>query len=169
MIFNLRKPVPQDGLAIHDLVELCPPLDANSSYCNLLQASYFSDTAIVAEKDGELLGLVTGFISPKCPETLFVWQVAVSSAARGFGLAGQMLDALAARCAENGVRRLETTITKDNESSWRLFEKFSDSIGAELKSEMLFDKQKHFDGRHASEWLVSISPLARASSEKLLT
>lgn len=165
MIFTLRKPVPEDGLAIHDLVELCPPLDTNSSYCNLLQASYFADTSIVAERDGELLGLVSGFISPKCPKTLFVWQVAVSNAARGVGLAGKMLDALSARCVANGICCMETTITKDNESSWRLFEKFAGSIGADLKSEVLFDEQKHFDGRHASEWLVSISPLVHASSE----
>jgi L-2,4-diaminobutyric acid acetyltransferase len=159
MTFILRKPESEDGLVIHDLVELCPPLDTNSSYCNLLQATYFSDTSIVAEKDGALFGLVSGFISPKCPETLFVWQVAVSPTARGLGLAKQMLDALTTRCALKGVCRLETTITKDNLASWRLFESFAAARDAKLTSKMFFDEKRHFDGRHASEWLVSIAPV----------
>lgn len=122
MNLTLRKPVAEDGSSIHELVRLCSPLDENSVYCNLLQASYFSESAVVAEADGKIIGFITGFISPKDPEVLFVWQVAVSPAARGLGLGLRMLEQLSARMQKQGARFIETTITDDNGASWTFFD-----------------------------------------------
>ena len=30
----IRTPVIKDGMAVHNLIANCPPLDTNSSYCN---------------------------------------------------------------------------------------------------------------------------------------
>jgi diaminobutyrate acetyltransferase len=83
----LREPGPDDGPAVFDLVARCPPLDPNSRYCNLLQCSHFAATSIIAPADvggHAALGFVSGYRIPARPDTLFIWQVAVDAAARGW-------------------------------------------------------------------------------------
>jgi L-2,4-diaminobutyric acid acetyltransferase len=163
----LRKPVAEDGSAIHDLVQLCSPLDENSVYCNLLQASYFSETAVVAETDSKIIGFVTGFISPKDPEVLFVWQVAVSPAARGLGLGLRMLEHLTVRTRQKGIRFIETTITDDNDASWALFRRFAAKHEAALEHAPHYLRVTHFWGRHETENLLRIGPLVAQPQSSL--
>ncbi|MEE4302501.1 MAG: diaminobutyrate acetyltransferase [Pseudomonadales bacterium] len=151
-------PSDRDGRRIHDLVAACPPLDRNSMYCNLLQASHFADTAIVAELDGQLVGCVTGYRLPDDPSVLFVWQVAVSEAGRGRGLAKRMLKALIERF-DGDVRHLHTTITPDNEASWALFRGLARDLGAETRHDVLFARDTHFGGAHDDEMLLRIGPM----------
>lgn len=153
---GLRQPRPEDGAAVWALVRECPPLDANSIYCNLLQCDHFADTCIVAERAGEVVGWVSGYIPPSAPDTLFVWQVAVSQAARGAGLGRRMLSGLLARRACARVARLQTTITHDNAASWALFSGLAARSGGTLSSAPHFERRAHFDGRHATEHLVTI-------------
>ncbi len=152
----LRKPEPTDGPAIWELVRACKPLDENSMYCNLVQADHFRDTCVVAELDGEIVGWISGHMIPGS-DTFFVWQVAVGKKARGFRLGRKMLTHLVSRdeCAE--ALSLETTITADNAASWGLFRSFARSIGGRLSDRPHFRRDDHFDGRHATEHLVSIS------------
>lgn len=163
---TLRAPHSSDGAALHALVAACPPLDPNSLYCNLLQCTHFADSAVVAERDGELLGAITGYRLPDAPATLFVWQVAVSPAARGLGLGRRMLLELATREKPEPVRELHTTITRDNEASWRLFNSFARQLDCRLQHAVLFDRETHFDGAHDSEHLVRIGPFAPAAARR---
>ena len=94
---RLRIPEPSDGLAVSKLIASCPPLDTNSVYCNLLQCSHFSQTSIAAELNQALVGFVSGYRLPDRPDTLFIWQVAISDQARGHGLATRMVNALLQR------------------------------------------------------------------------
>lgn len=153
----LRKPEAADGAAIWELVRSCKPLDENSMYCNLLQADHFRDTCVVAEIDGEIMGWVSGYVLPYDTETFFVWQVAVSSKARGMGLGTLMLDHLIRRDECDGVNRLQTTITADNSASWALFRKFSDLRDGEIDAQAHFTQSLHFRGRHETEHLVTIT------------
>lgn len=82
---TLRRPRAEDGSAIWRLIASCAPLDENSMYCNLLQCDHFADTCVVAERAGEIVGWVSGYVLPDDSETLFIWQVAVSDAAKGQG------------------------------------------------------------------------------------
>ena len=90
-------------------------------YCNLIQCDHFRDTCVVAERDGVVLGWVSAYVMPSDPDTLFVWQVAVSAQARGMGLGTKMLADILDRDDCDEVTRLQTTITRDNEASWSLF------------------------------------------------
>ncbi|WP_336367699.1 diaminobutyrate acetyltransferase [Marinobacter sp. C2H3] len=155
---RLRKPTKEDGFRLHQLVAECPPLDPNSMYCNLLQCSHFADTGVAAEKDGDLVGFISGYIPPAKPDTLFVWQVAVHEKGRGEGLAKRMLKAIVDRDACGDVTHLETTITADNEASWALFRSFARDMGAELEYHEFFEKDAHFGGQHDSEFLLRIGP-----------
>ncbi|CUH39465.1 L-2,4-diaminobutyric acid acetyltransferase [Jannaschia seosinensis] len=154
---TFRKPVSEDGAAIWELVRACKPLDENSMYCNLIQCDHFADTCILAELAGEPVGWISGYIRPDEPETLFVWQVAVSELARGRGLGSKMLRNLLAREECAGVSRMQTTITRDNEASWALFSRFAEKVGGDLEDEPHFKRDDHFDGAHATEHMVTIT------------
>jgi len=147
-----------DGIQVHRLVAGCPPLDTNSAYCNLLQCSHFADTSIIAKQNNACMGFVSGYLIPTRPDTIFVWQVAVSSAARGRGLASRMLQALLQSEACRGVRYLETTITPDNEASIALFGKLAQSLGAGMEESVAFDQDNHFHDEQATEHLFRIGP-----------
>ena len=129
-------------------------------YCNLLQCSHFADTSVIAKADGKIVGFISGYRLPPRPEVLFVWQVVVSSQARGQGLAGRMLQAQLDAKACAGVRFMETTITKDNAASHALFQKFADKNGARLEETHFFDSERHFNGQHDSEYLIRIGPFS---------
>lgn len=163
---SLRPPTSEDGAAVFELIRGCPPLDVNSRYCNLLQCSHFSDTCVLAEQEGRVVGFISAYRVPDRTDTLFVWQVAVGECARGQGLGGRMLDHLLARPACTGVRFVETTITEDNQPSWGLFSAFARRRATALERSLLFDQQRHFDGHHASEYRVRIGPFA-ASADAL--
>lgn len=160
----LRTPRTDDGPKVTALIAACPPLDVNSAYCNLLQCSDFAETCIVAERDGEILGWISGYRPPAAPERYFVWQVAVSAAARGEGLALKMLQALMERPALAGATTLTTTITADNAASWGLFNGFARRIGATLEKAPRFEREAHFAGAHDTEWEARIAPLPTAES-----
>lgn len=146
-------------MAVFSLISSCPPLDTNSSYCNLLQCSHFANTSVAAEKSGSLVGFISGYIIPDRPDTLFIWQVAVSDQARGLGLASRMLEHILNRSRSTSIQYLETTITQENDASWALFKRLSRSYNANFTSSIWMDRDKHFEGLHDSEELVRIGPL----------
>lgn len=108
-----------------------------------------------------MFGWVSGYRLPAAPETLFVWQVAVRSCARGQGLAGRMIDTLLARPQQSAVTHLTTTITPENRASWALFEGLARRWGAPIEKSERFERGAHFAGAHATEWQARIGPLPR--------
>ncbi|SCW47926.1 diaminobutyrate acetyltransferase [Sphingobium faniae] len=163
-VFEFRKPVGTDGPAITALIAACPPLDANSAYCNLLQCTDFADFCIVAERGGQAMGWVSGYRPPSAPVNFFVWQVAVSAEARGQRLAGRMIEALLARPENAGVTHLTTTVTDDNRASWALFEGLARKWRTALEKSPRFERDTHFAGAHATEWQARIGPLPARSA-----
>jgi L-2,4-diaminobutyric acid acetyltransferase len=156
---TLRVPSAEDGAAVYDLIAQCPPLDTNSMYCNLLQSCHFSDTSVAAELDEEIVGFISGYVLPKQPDTLFIWQVAVGEKARGQGLASRMLAEILSRPTSPQIKYIETTITPDNRASWALFESLANKLNANLNRSVMFDRQQHFAGQHETEMLVKIGPI----------
>lgn len=156
---HLRKPVAADGPAITALIARCPPLDRNSAYCNLVQCAHFADQCIVAETGARIVGWVSGHRPPSDPGAFFVWQVAVAAEGRGKGLAGRMIRALLARPAQRDATWLTTTVTDDNDASWALFRGLARDWDAPLERSVLFDRDVHFAGAHATEYQARIGPL----------
>lgn len=157
---DLRQPTLDDGKHLWTLARDSKVLDLNTSYAYLLWARDFARTSVIATLDGAPVGFVSGYMRPDAPDTLMIWQVAVDSAARGHGLAGRMLDELAAR---TGAARLETTITADNEPSQRLFASFAKRHGADCSHTPLFRPEDYPDG-HDTEHLYEIAPLNSSAS-----
>jgi L-2,4-diaminobutyric acid acetyltransferase len=157
--FSFRNPVAEDARGIFDLIASCPPLDGNSLYCNLLQCTHFAGTCIVAERDGEPRGWISGYRVPGDRDAMFVWQVAVHRAARGEGLGAAMLNALFDMPAVRGAARLVTTVTPSNHASRAMFARFARQRGLDLDIRPMFDRERHFGNAHESEELITIGPL----------
>jgi L-2,4-diaminobutyric acid acetyltransferase len=159
---ELRIPTPQDGASVFRLVSQCPPLDTNSMYCNLLQCTHFADTSVAAvpsDSTGEeVLGFISAYLIPERKNTLFIWQVAVSEAARGMGLAGDMLQHILDRPQCSDVSYLETTITESNRASWALFESLSKKLHTSLEKSIMFDRYEHLAADHDTEYLARLGP-----------
>ena len=158
---GFRRPIAADGPAITALIAACPPLDRNSRYCNLLQCEHFADHCVIAEKAGRIVGWVSGYRPPSDPAAFFVWQVAVSAEGRGKQLASRMIADLLTRPAQDGVTHMITKITADNQASWGLFRSLARKWNAELERSALFERETHFAGAHATEYLARIGPLDR--------
>jgi L-2,4-diaminobutyric acid acetyltransferase len=177
---RFRRPTPSDGQALWQLARLVG-LDLNSPYAYVLWGDRFSGTSVVAhevrgdggtdvdngvggdgagrdEGDGvpaDIVGYVTAFHPPGAPDTLFVWQVGVSPAARGRGLASRMLDELLAR---TGARWLEATVTPSNEASTALFTGAARRHDTDLDRSVAYPEDM-FPGGHEAEILFRIGPL----------
>ena len=54
------------------------------------------------------------------------------------------------------MERLQTTITSDNDASWALFRKLARLEKGELGHAAHYTREGHFDGRHATEHMVTI-------------
>lgn len=155
----MRAPTATDGTAVNGLIRLCPPLDTNSIYCNLLQCTHFANTSVIAEIQATPVGFISAYLIPDQPNTLFIWQLAICESTRGQGLASKMLVHLLARENLGQIQYIETTITKQNTASWKFFERFAKTNNCQLVTKALFDKTIHFDDEHESEILVKIGPL----------
>ena len=151
------------------LVAATGVLDVNSTYAYLLMATDFAASSVVAERDGDLCGLITGYHPPVRPEVLFVWQVAVAEGSQGTGLAATMLDALVDR-----VRRdrnghpvtVEATVAPSNRPSRAFFAGFARRRGVPIT------ELPHFtadlldpDGAHEDEPILRIGPITATLAE----
>ena len=74
----------------------------------------------------------------------------------GTGLGAKMLQHLLRRDGCDEVERLQTTITSDNDASWALFRKLARLEKGELGHTAHYTREGHFDGRHATEHMVTI-------------
>lgn len=163
---SLRTPVPEDGAPIHNLIRKSAFLDDNSLYCYLVIATHFSQTTVVATMGDDLVGVVTGYIPPEQPDTLFVWQVAVDTPAQKRGLAGRMLRHILDRDACREIRYVETTVTSDNQASRAMFDSLARKLGCEINEEIMFDRQKHFLNLHDSEYKLRIGPFDNKAADQ---
>ncbi len=160
----LRRPTASDAIAIHRLVAETGVLDLNSTYSYLLMATHFAETSIVADRDGDLCGLITGYHPPRRPEALFVWQVAVADSRQGTGLATTMLDTLIRRIRENRHGHpitVEATVAPQNSASRAFFGGFARRHGVPMVEEPCFSsEQLDTDHDHEDEPLLRIGPIA---------
>jgi L-2,4-diaminobutyric acid acetyltransferase len=155
---SIGHPGVSDGVACWRLAAATGVLDVNSRYAYLLWCRDFAGTSVVARRDGDVLGFVTGFRRPDVPSTLVVWQVAVDEEARGRGLAGAMLDSLFDSVPD--VDHVETTITPDNRGSIALFSRFAERRAAPVRRSELFGTALLGAG-HEPEILFRIGPVRR--------
>lgn len=160
---QLRAPTQEDGEGVYRLVRDAGTLDLNSAYMYILLCDRFAETCVVAEQHGRVVGTVLGFLPPRDPRTIFVWQVGVSPDARGQGLAGRLLQALVERPACEAVTHMETTITPSNTASDALFRSFARRQGADVEVFEGYRGALFPEEGHEPERLYRIGPLESLS------
>ncbi|MCS4503162.1 L-2,4-diaminobutyric acid acetyltransferase [wastewater metagenome] len=154
----LRQPAIADGGGMWRVVRDAGVLDENSSYLYLLMARDFSETCVVAERDGRTIGFVTGYRRPQRPDTAFLWQVGLLPEAQGLGLGKRLVAAFLRAPGCQGATRLETTITPDNAASRALFRAVARDLGAECAVSPCFTAADFPEAGHDDEELFSIGP-----------
>lgn len=155
----LRSPTRHDGAKIHRLITQCPPLDVNSLYAYLLLSEHFARTSVVAVRNGQLLGYVSGYIPPARPDVLFVWQVAVHPKGRGQGVGSRMLHHILQVNRRQGIRYVETTVSPSNRASRQMFYKLAQSLNVSLQETPLFDPDLFQGENHEAEPLLRLGPI----------
>ena len=160
MNIELRQPTSDDGIHVCDLVRQSAFLDNNSLYCYLAVCAHFSTTSAVAYSGEQLMGFITAYSPPRQPDTLFVWQVAVHSAAQNQGLASRMLDQILERSYCRQITFVETSVTTDNKASRAMFAALARRHKCELKESVMFDRYTHFRNLHDTEYKLTIGPVA---------
>ena len=160
---HIRKPLASDGYEIHQLIANSPPLDLNSIYSYYLLSDHFSDSCVVAENQGRVVGFISAYRVPQRPDTLFVWQVVVNRALRGKRIAWRMLESLLQRL--NGeIRQVEATVNPSNAASRGLFERLAVEQGTTLQEETFLEADAFgTGGQHESEIQLRI-PLTATNS-----
>ncbi len=157
---NLRDPKPSDGSALWRLVRDTGVLDLNSPYAYFLIGEHFAETSVVAEKDGEIVGFVSGYIPPQATNSIFIWQVGVAASMRKQGLALEMLLAILKRDTCRKIQVLTTTITPSNTASRSLFSSFAKRVSGSLREQADYFSSEWFPNEgHEAEALFSISPI----------
>ncbi|WP_345215454.1 diaminobutyrate acetyltransferase [Georgenia halophila] len=147
-----------DGAAMWRLARDSGSLDLNASYTYLLLARHFGTTCRVALLGEKAVGYVLGYRPPERPGSLFIWQVAVSSDARGRGLAGRMIQDVLDDHPDIGA--LEATVTESNLASRALFEGIARRHDASLTWRP-FIREEDFPDGHEAEPMLEISPLSQ--------
>jgi L-2,4-diaminobutyric acid acetyltransferase len=155
---TIAHPTVSDGVACWRLAKATQVLDVNSRYAYLLWCRDFAATSVVARRDGEVVGFITGFRRPEEPSTLVVWQVGVDADLRGQGVAASMLDVLFDGLP--AVDHVEATVTPDNTGSTALFSGFAQRRDAAVRRDELFGEELLGEG-HAPEILFRIGPVRR--------
>ncbi|GGB57182.1 diaminobutyrate acetyltransferase [Lentibacillus populi] len=156
--FHFRKPTKDDGAAVWELVKHTGVLDLNSSYSYLMWCEIFSETSIVVEKQGDIVGFISGFIHPKTPDSLFIWQVAVHESVRGNGLGTRMLFQLLEREYCTDVRYVEATVSPSNIPSQHLFLGLAKKLDTKYSISNYFVSIDFPRTGHENELLYKIGP-----------
>lgn len=123
--------------------------------------TYFSETSVVVEDDQRIVGFVSGFIKPKSPDTLFIWQVAVDESERGKGLATKMLKFLLEQDACKQVSYIEATVSPSNIPSQQLFHGLARKLGTEVNVSDCFTAKDFPEEGHEDELIHLVGPFKK--------
>lgn len=160
--FYFREPAKRDGASVWELIKETKVLDLNSSYSYVMWCDIFSETSIVAEKNGKTLGFISGYKNPNNPNKLFIWQVAVDASARGNGLATKMLRQLLKREACKDIDYVEATVSPSNQPSQSLFKGLAKKLDTDCHISDCYVTEDFPDEEeeHEDELLFTIGPIA---------
>jgi L-2,4-diaminobutyric acid acetyltransferase len=155
----MRKPSEADGAAMWRLARDSGVLELNSAYAYLMCGKFFADTCVIAEAEGEAVGFVTAFRPPARPDTVFVWQIAVSQSQRGQGIGSRMIRELLRRDACRNTRYLEATVSPSNAASAALFRKAAEELKTGCEVRECFPARLFPGSVHEPEWTFCIGPI----------
>ncbi|MUT27171.1 diaminobutyrate--2-oxoglutarate transaminase [Mesorhizobium japonicum] len=159
---TFRQPTDNHAADVWDLIALCPQLDRNSLYCELLLCTDFADTCVLAERVGEVVGWLAAYRPPREPSTLFIWQIAVHPKVRSIGVGKGLIISALNRLSCESVTHVEATVTLSNRSSKLFFASVARDLHAPIRTAARFDRDVDFKGQRESEYTIAIGPIVRS-------
>jgi L-2,4-diaminobutyric acid acetyltransferase len=158
---TFRQPNPTDGLAVWQAVQQAGTLEVNSAYFYLIFCTDFADTCLVAEYNGEVIGVVVGYHPPADPQTAFCWQIGMVPHWQGRGLGKRLLSAWLALPGNRDVNWVTATVAEDNAASDSLFRGLARDLGVACEVTPHFTESLLQPG-HRPEPLYRIGPIHSA-------
>lgn len=149
---GIKTPTKDDAKSIYNLVKNSQTLDLNSQYLYLLLCTHFSSSCRIATHKDEIIGFCSSYALPQDPSTLFVWQVVVSPAFKGRGIAKEMIKSVVEVIKP---KHISATIAPSIVASRKLFKKLADEYQSELTVSEFFSSQ-NFSSSHEEELLYTI-------------
>lgn len=156
--YSFREPSKEDGAKIWEFIKSTKTMDLNSAYAYLMLGHYFSDTCVIAEDKGAIIGFVSAFRPPQDPKTIFVWQVAVHDGYRGKGIGRKLLKELLNRDSCKSVRFLEATVSPTNIASQSLFKGLSRYLDCPCEISDCFPEELFPGSGHEAEHTYRVGP-----------
>jgi len=157
-----RSSRPTDGVTLWRLAQAAGTLELNSQYFYLLLATDFGDTCLIAEHEGQAVGMVIGYQPPREPHTAFVWQVGLLPEHQGKGLGLKLLMAWLALPANTHCQWVTATVADDNTASQALFKRLARELQTDCEVRPHFTADL-FAHDHPAEPLYRIGPIARGT------
>ncbi len=115
----------KDIQSVVELLQSCRPfVFPHDEYLYWVLTEYYPSTSFVCEDSGCIVGFVSGLQSVE-QSTIFVWQICIHPAHRRKGLGSRLLKSLFDRIVEDNLDNMQLSITKENLSSYQLFENFA--------------------------------------------
>lgn len=155
---TIRQARVGDGAGMWRVVKDAGVLDLNSSYLYLLMVRDFSETCVVAEQEGAVVGFVTGYRRPVKHTSIFLWQVGMLPRMQGRGLGKRLVRAFLGTPGARGATMLETTVTPSNDASRGLFRAIARELDAECNVTSCFTAELFPESGHEDEELFEIGP-----------
>ena len=158
--FNIRNLKVEDIKEVYKLlVENRPYVGLNSRYTYFLLARDFSNTCVITEHDGKIIGFSSGYISPSRTDTFFNWETVVHKDYRGNKLQKTML---LQQIKNAKVKYFEGTVNPSNQVSKSNFLELAESLNAKFEKKILFKEEDFENDGHETEILYRIGPIAQS-------
>lgn len=144
---------------IISIINTTDRLDTNSHYVYALWCSHFASHSVVALREDEVIGFLTGFRSPMHPESYFLWQTATRPRHGVAGLGVDMIDFAVRREIANGATRIEASVDSENTAIRLLMKTLAKRHGGRIEEELLFPGALLAEGgeAHHDEMLMRIN------------
>lgn len=162
--FTIRNLRLSDIKAVYSLLVANQPyVGLNSRYTYFLLAKDFSNTCVVAEHEGKIVGFSSGYMSPAKCDTFFNWEIVVDKNYRGNKLQKKML---LYQLKQTGAKYFEGTVNPSNKVSKQNYRELAKLMDAKCEETLLFSEEDFENDGHEAEYLLKIGPIRQ---DKLLT
>lgn len=155
--FKIRNVKVEDIKEVYKLLlKNRPYVGLNSRYTYFLLARDFSDTCVVTEHQGKIIGFSSGYVSPSRSDTFFNWETVVNKKYRGNKLQKKML---LQQIKNANVKYFEGTVNPSNQVSENNFFELAELLNAKITKRVLFEEQDFENDGHETEILCRIGPI----------
>jgi len=163
--FKIRNLELQDIKDVYKLLtENRPYVGLNSRYTYFLLAKDFSDTCVVVEHKGKIIGFSSGYISPNKKDTFISWEAVVQEDFRGNNLQKLML---VHQIIGKRVKYFEGTVNPSNEAPKRSFRDLAQLLETKCEESMLFSGDDFENDGHEPEILFRVGPFSKEQINKV--